>query len=318
MTYEAPYVYGRFPELVAQAFAWLDAAEGSFSAALFGKEIGITSPAERDEVLGYLTRNGIIEPFGDKRGHYVRVRAECKAIEWQTSTSDWYPLNMPLGLSGICGVRKKNIIIVAGETNAGKTWFVLQVLHDNLHQNGGAHDRIDYFNSEMGPDELRLRLMGIDDRIENWQGLKAFERNSDFHTVIRPDGLNIIDYLEVSDKFFLVADMIRRIHERLTDGVAIICLQKNKGKDTGRGGDFSLEKARLSIALSYAFGVNTCKVVKCKNPLRGNLNPQGQEIDFRLHRGSSPEIIKPGWRWVSERERKSLFARYECEQTSNL
>lgn len=296
---------------------WVENCQGEFASFVFAKELGIESPEDRDLVLSDLQSLGLIEPSGDKHGRYRKVRTDCPVIEWETATADWYPILLPLGLDKMCGTRRKNIIIVAGETNAGKTWFVLKAAHMNLKQNGGAHERIDYFNSEMGPDELRSRLLGIDDNKENWRGMRTFERSNDFHAVIRPDGLNIIDYLEVSDKFYLVASMIQRIHERLTTGVAVICLQKPKGKDSGRGGDFTLEKARLALALSYAHGVNICKIVKCKNPMRGNQNPQGQEIDYRLHRGSYSEEINPGWRWVNEKERKSLLTAYEQEQTSS-
>jgi len=296
---------------------WVENCQGEFSAFVFAKEIGIESPEDRDLALADLQSLGLIEPSGDKHGRFRKVLTDCPAIEWRAATEDWYPIRLPLKIGSMCGTRRKNIIVVAGETNAGKTWFVLKTAHMNLVQNGGAHGQIEYFNSEMGPDELRSRLLGIDDVEKNWNGLNAFERSKDFHSVIRPEGLNIIDYLEVSDKFYLVASMIQRIHERLTTGVAIICLQKPKGKDAGRGGDFTLEKARLALALSYAHGVNVCKIVKCKNPLRGDQNPQGQEIDYRLHRGSYSEELKPGWRWVTEKERQSLLAAYEQEQVSS-
>ena len=167
----------------------------------------------------------------------------------------------------------------------------------------------------MGPDELRARLLKLNQLPGAWDGLEAYERERDFHSVIRPDGLNIVDYLEITTDFFLVGGIIQRIHAKLTTGVCIICLQKPKGKDTGRGGDFTLEKARLALALSYAHGVNIAKVVKCKNPLNGDANPQGQEIDYRIVQGSRCDELT-SWRWVNEKERKSLLQQYEREQTA--
>lgn len=292
---------------VEKSKEWLEQnCTGDFSGFLLGKELGVEDVETRNQVLFDLTSLGLIEPISGKHGIFAPVRSDCPKINWQTATQDWYSLLLPFGLHKMCGLRTRNVVIVAGEPNAGKTWFVLKIAHDNLRENGGKHASVHYFNSEMAGDELRARLMGIDPVRENWRGLDPRERNRDFHTVVEPDGLNIIDYMEVSDKFYLVADMIQRIHERLTTGVAIVCIQKQTGQDTGRGGSFSLEKCRLGLALSFAHGVNTCKLVKVKNPLDGGMNPQGQEIDYRLQGGSVAVPINPGWRWVDEKERKSL------------
>ena len=301
---------------VERAQDWLrDTCTGDFSGFLLGKELGIETPDERSQVLSDLTSLGLIEPVRGKHGVFARVNNGCAKINWRDAKESWYPLTMPFGLHKMCGVRPKNIIIVAGETNAGKTLFVLQAAHDNLAQHGGQHTNIPYFNSEMGPDELRARLLKLDPQAGAWEGLEAFEREREFHAVIDPTGLNIVDYMEVSDRFYLVADWIQKIHAKLTTGVCIICLQKPKGKDTGRGGDFTLEKARLALALSYSNGVNVAKIVKCKNPLNGDMNPQGQEIDYKIVQGSRCDELTP-WRWVNEKERKSLTQQYEREQTA--
>lgn len=299
---------------VEQAQEWLrNTCTGDFSGFVLGKDLGIPTTELRDQVLADLISLGLIEPVRGKHGQFAKVNNSCARINWREAKEAWYPLRLPFGLDKMCGVRPKNIIIVAGETNAGKTLFALQIAHDNLRQHGGAHPEVLYFNSEMGPDELRARLMKLDPLAGSWDGLEAFEREREFHAVIKPDGLNIVDYLEITTDFFLVGGMIQRIHAKLTTGVCVICLQKPKGKDTGRGGDFTLEKARLALSLSYAHGVNIAKVVKCKNPLSGDANPQGQELDYRIVHGSRCDLLMP-WRWVNEKERKSLLQQYEREQ----
>lgn len=299
---------------VERAKDWLhDTCTGDFSGFVLGKDLGITDPDERSQVLADLMSLGLIEPVRGKHGQFAKVNNSCVAIDWRSAQEAWYPLQLPLGLSRMCGLRPKNIIIVAGETNAGKTLFALQAAHANLAQHGGQHRHVYYFNSEMGPDELRDRLLKLDPSLGAWDGLEAYERSREFHFVIRPDGLNIVDYMEVSDKFYLVADWIAKIHEHLDKGVCIICLQKAKDKDTARGGDFTLEKARLAVSLSYAYGVNVAKIVKCKSPLRGDSNPQGQEVDYRILQGSQCVELTP-WRWVTAKERKRLSQQYESEQ----
>ena len=299
--------------LVERGKDWLETAGGEFSAFTFAKDLGISDAELRDEALSNLLELGLIEPSGRKRGCYCTVAHNCPRIDWQTATDDWYPLWLPLGISELAGTRKKNIIVIAGETNAGKTAFVLNLVHRNLSINGGKHRQVWYFNSEMGPDELRGRVFNIDRAVSHWEGFEAFERVRDFHQVIRPEGLNIVDFMEIAQDFSLVADWITKIHARLTTGVAVVCLQKKKGEDTGRGGEFTLEKCRLGLALSYNHGVNACKIVKCKNPV-GITNPQGQERDFEIERGAA---IKPvsEWRWMTAAERKAKWKSYETRQS---
>jgi len=302
--------------LTMKAKDWVDAQPaGEFSAFVFGKELMLgENPEIRDMVLRDLVTMGKIEPCGDRRGQYRSVVKDCRKMDWENADVEYYPVWFPLELHSICGVQKKNVVVLAGETNAGKTATVIEIIHRNLKVNGGAHEKINLFNSEMGDGELRQRLMNVDNRKEGWYGLNAYERTRDFHQVIDPDGFNVIDYLEVSDKFFLVAGWIQKIHERLNDGIAVICIQKDKGRETPRGGDFTLEKSRLAVSLFYNHGVNSCKIIKCKLPV-GGINPQGMERDFFVDRGRKI-VSRSDWRYLTEKERSDLWSLYESEASA--
>jgi len=303
---------------VETAKEWLaQDCTGDFAGAILDRELGIKDVNVRNQVLADLISLGLIETVGGRHGIFAPVHNDCPRIDWQTATGDWFPIKLPFGLDKMCGVRPKNIAVVAGEPNSGKTWFMLKIAHDNLRENGGLHDSVHYFNSEMVDDELRTRLLGLDPIAENWHGLDPRERNRDFHSVIHPDGLNVIDFLEISDKFYLIADKIQKIHERLTTGIAVIAIQKQAGQELGRGGSFSMEKCRLGLALSFEHGLSTCRITKCKSPLDGRMNPQGQELDFRLQGGSVAVPVAPGWRWVSERERKDIALANEQAQIAS-
>lgn len=313
MPHEEARTYGLM-ELVIRAKQLLtDLSPGEFSAFGFGKELGLSStPDVLNMVLCDLVKDGIIEPCGSKRGQYRVVQNECREMDWHNAVTAYYPISLPLKIHEMCGVQKKNVIIVAGETNAGKTAFAVDTIHQNLRCNGGSHEQIRLYNSEMGDGELRQRVMTLDNRPGAWTGFRAFERSRDFHQVIDPNGFNVIDYLEVANDFFRVAEWIQRIHERLNEGIAIICLQKPKGKDVGRGGEFSLEKARLAISLFYNHGIHSCKIVKCKLPLGLHGNPQGMECDYCLEKGGRP-VRKESWRYLTEKERCDLWKKYEKE-----
>jgi len=72
-------------------------------------------------------------------------------------------------------------------------------------------------------------------------------------------------------------------------------LQKSDGKDNGRGGDFSKEKARLYLALDYLSDkkVNQVKIVDAK-AWRTSVNPRGMIRDYKLVNGS---IFVPTSEW---------------------
>lgn len=303
--------------LAMRAKDWVKAQPcGDFMDFVFGREMMLgENPEVRDMVLRDLVTMGLIEPVGDVRGKYRPVSKDCRLMDWHNAVTDYYPIWMPLEIHTLCGVQKKNVVIVAGETNAGKTAFVVDIIRRNLKQNGGDHAEINLFNSEMGDGELRQRLMNVDNNVMAWSGLKAYERARDFHQVIEPDGLNIIDYLEISDKFYLVANMIQRIHERLNEGIAVVCIQKPKGKDVARGGEFTLEKARLALSLYYNHGMHSCKIVKCKLPL-GMSNPQGMERDFIVERGREIRWSSD-WRYLTEKERADLWKQYETNAAAS-
>jgi hypothetical protein len=172
-----------------------------------------------------------------------------------------------------------NIAVVAGEPDSGKTAYLLNIVKDNQH----AHE-IHYFSSEMGAMELRSRLELFPDIDINQWSFHAKERAANFQDVIRPDGFNIIDFLEIHDAFYTIGGMLKSIHDRLKDGVAVIAIQKGKGVELGRGGSFSVEKPRLYLSLSNDYPGHSIKIVKCKN-WRTSENPNGLERRFKLVNG---------------------------------
>ena len=74
-------------------------------------------------------------------------------------------------------------------------------------------------------------------------------------------------------------------------------MQKSDNKDTGRGGDFSKEKARLYVGLDYIAEErsNRAKIVDAK-AWRGDRNPRGLVREYKLIQGSKFFSIG-GWRY---------------------
>ena len=74
--------------------------------------------------------------------------------------------------------------------------------------------------------------------------------------------------------------LVHHWDDKLDGGIAIICLQKNPGQDTGLGGYRSMEVARLVIALDSG----RVKITKAKN-YRTERNPNGLVKNFKLVNG---------------------------------
>jgi hypothetical protein len=110
--------------------------------------------------------------------------------------------------------------------------------------------------------------------------VKVWERSGNFADVVKPDAINVIDFLEIHKDFWEVGGMLKDIHDKLRKGTAVVALQKSKEKKVGRGGDMGLEKPRLYLAIDS--GIIT--IVKCKN-WQGERNPNGLSKRFRLVQG---------------------------------
>ena len=183
----------------------------------------------------------------------------------------------------------KNIIVVAGESNAGKSAFLLNIAAKNM-----IDHKVFYFSSEMGGAELKERLQNFNEKMpfKMWEHCTFIERANDFDIAIRPDDINIIDFLEIHDEFYKIGGFIKKIFDKLNKGIAVIAIQKNKGRDDGLGGARSIEKARLYLSMRPG----AIKIVKAKNWVSGLINPNGLEKQFKLAKGM---IFSDASNWVA-------------------
>lgn len=258
---------------------YVEEVSGTFTnSQIYGDLVVQTAPDKKRvrSELSRLAKKGIIER-GAKNGQYRKIDNDLNEMDFLNAQDEQCNIFMPFGLHKIVKIMPGNIIVIAGQSNAGKTAFLMNIIRDNMRE-WGVH----YFNSEMGSSELRLRLKLFDHPIDSWE-FKAYERSDNFHDVIRtgPGMLNIIDFIEIHDEFWKIGGMIREIHKRLDGAVAIIAIQKNKGETLGRGGAMSIEKARLYLSLSPG----TCKIAKAKNFIKPDFNPNGRSYDFKLVNG---------------------------------
>jgi len=187
-------------------------------------------------------------------------------------------MSFPFGLEKMVELMPGNIAVIAGDPNAGKTAFLLNVVQRNM-----ASFKVYYFSSEMGASEMkkRLQLFTYPETLKGWR-FTARERSSDFEDVIVPGegNINIIDYLEIHDNFYEVGGKLFNIHRKLNGALAFVALQKNSGARLGLGGGRGLEKPRLYLAMEPG----VLKIVKAKN-WKTSENPNGKQIRWKLTEG---------------------------------
>ncbi|HOQ43386.1 MAG TPA: bifunctional DNA primase/polymerase [Smithellaceae bacterium] len=281
-------VESRERNLTSEIREWVLTTKGHFKTTEVHKELQLTTSREQKTCYMVLSRlcegpNPLIERYGNKRGCYRRIENDIEPVDFMNAPTDEFPITWPMGVDDLCSIYPGSIIMVAGSKSAGKTAFLLNVVRENMHR----HEVV-YLNSEMGDTEFRKRLELFDCMpLHDWK-FKAYHRASNFADLISPERkIFIVDFLEVTTDFWKVGGMIQEIHRKLRDGIAIIALQKADGKDTGRGGDFSKEKARLYLSLDYIHDqkVNRIKVTDAK-AWRSERNPRGLWRHYKLVRGS--------------------------------
>lgn len=293
-------------------------------------ELCVNSPEGKKAVrntLAYLEKQGKIRKIEGKRGGWEIVEEEPEAMDLMSA--DTIPINilLPLDISRYVNVRPGSIILVSGSNNAGKTLFLLAVakglfgLHQHTPQKTHTSfsnekekrcaSKIIYLNSEMSKAELRGRIERFGDNVSLWmQKVSFYERSHSFDRLIQPDAVNLVDYLEVNEDFFMAGKMIADIHKKLQNGIAVIAMQKKQGHQFAKGGEMTLEKPRLAINLDknepHGF---ICKVTKAKEPVDFTQQIQGMERDYIITKDSRILPISD-WRFVSDKQRRSINTDY--------
>lgn len=262
---------------------WVAATAGRFSVSDIYSTFQVSGvegrSSVRDILLG-LEAEGVIERYGERDGSWRKISDDCPNIDWRSAPEDDIDIKWPFGIERYVRTFPKNIIVVAGASDSGKTGFLLNLVYRNMHRH-----KINYFSSEMGAIEMRARLSNFNCSLDDWYFV-AKERASDFSDVIRPDEINIIDFLELHEDFWRVGAMIKAIFDKLEKGVAIIAIQKNSSTNDrvklhGLGGERGIEKARLYLAMDRG----VLRIVKGKNWRKPEINPTGMRIDFSLVQG---------------------------------
>ncbi len=283
----------------AEVREWVLTSSGFYLTSDCFNGLQVTSREEKKAVILEMLRlhkAGVIERHGNKNGCYRLVNTNVEYLDFLSAPTDEFPIDLPLGLSDYAVINSKGILTFAGSKDAGKTALALEL----IKRNAGRFPIL-YVTSEMGQTELRKRLEAHKDMtLEKWNAaMKAAYRIENVQDLITPERkLFIIDYIEPpEEQLYKVGTIFRSIHEKLKDGVAVCFIQKQYQALLGRGGQFSLDKARLYVGLDTG-KPNKATIVSCKS-FRG-VNPRSMTLQYKIFGGWK---IEPMGFWKYEETR---------------
>jgi hypothetical protein len=268
--------------------------EGSFSLADCYNWLNITDSGSktacRMALNRLISRELIQREGGGKSGRYRIVNQKAAKIDIRKADTKPLLLKLPLQINEYVNIYKGNVIIISGESNAGKTAMCLNIAHMNRELY-----HVNYLSSEMQDGtELKLRLDEFNRPMEDWDLIDFRFRTDNFPDVVDPRGLNIIDYMDEGKggEAYQVPRRIRDISEKLKDGLAIIALQKDSQKTFAFGGEGTMNTSRLYMTITRQ---GVLKINKAKVWRNRNINPNGMYCNFKLVAGCK-FIIDGAWR----------------------
>lgn len=265
---------------------WVSMATGAFQLADIARELNIQTESGRSTlrtIMGRIVAAGLAERVGNKDGVFRPIDKSVTEIDLTNVNLDTkIPLKLPFGIHEYVEFYPGNIILVAGESNAGKTSFLYNVAVMNCE----ALSVDFYTNNEASPQEIVKRLKPFGVPIP--PPFHIYERYDNYADVLIPGNITIIDYLDMNSEVYLAGEEIEKIHRKLNGGIAVIGMQLPapsevfvRGVKTlqhrtlAYGGAFTMKKPILYLDLWKDGAANTgiCTIEKAKNRAKPTVDP---------------------------------------------
>jgi len=264
---------------------WLEFEEDEFNIESFRRKHNI----EADSVVFRVSLHRFVEAGKlkrIKRGWYRKVREIEPIVWWESKETLPIPIIWPYGVEDMSSfgfdetveIFPGDAIVIAGRSNWGKTCFALNFLVNNLKLFEGATMMV----NEYKPQRFKNRMSKFtwvdfwNESKPKFELLPITENHVDY---IKANYLNIIDWLNITGDFWIVAKVIEEIQMQLRSGIALVVLQKTGGKEYGVGGDWGTFFPSFYATIDPP-GVLT--VTKVKSAPMGAIKPDGKKLAFDI------------------------------------
>jgi hypothetical protein len=253
----------------------------------------------------------------DAEGKMANWLSFRKANRMRPPETPGEPLDIhwPLEIGQEFRVFPKDLVVAGAVTNSCKTTLAVTLarMNMNIHQ-------ITYINSEMSNEELAGKLQDFERAYGiplktfyhkvyfAYCGCNALDK-SDMNrltALLDPDGINIIDYIKINDKFFMIGDCLEKIHARLNRGIAVIFFQKDPDAPHLLGKSFPEHLARvvMMIDIDQKTGLRCLQFTKVKFPARKGDRPETRKIWFSVKDGVSLDRTEKPAKGKNQKEDK--------------
>ena len=218
-------------------------------------------------------------------GKYKKISLVSEEINWQDADiEDIIDVRWPMELEKYIKTYHQSIAVIAGDPGSGKTAFLENFTLRNMDNKMG----VVLFSNDMTEEEIKERMLNAGVYIPNPAPFKIWDCFSDFqdHQEFRPDGINVIDYLDLNSEVYMIGNEIEKIYRKLNRGMALIAIQKKPGQNIGIGGVFSWKRAKIYLSLGTvkegAELYHKLAIEKCRGRVDPKVNPRGMVWKFKL------------------------------------
>ncbi len=205
------------------------------------------------------------------------------------------PLLLPFGMERLVGVSEHSQLLVAGDIGAGKTHYGYLLASLNAGKINTRH-----FVNEMGESKAIRNLEDFPElRAEYGNSYFLISQDKDNLDVaenLDPDGLNIYDYLRMSDSkewYLSLQRTLANLSSKLDKGLICVMIQKKRGQELGYGGEGSRMQAETYVSLNVinniqgtdtkpGYKLGRIDILKAREWAEGShINPEGLSIEYK-------------------------------------
>jgi hypothetical protein len=225
--------------------------------------IGTTykDPAFIKLVQRRMKEGNIRSSSGGDKIQWVNREWQRSIVQLDTTVSTFTNLSLPFGGEKFVAIPGHAQIVVAGDIGSGKTHYGYEFAEINA-----GKMTIRHFFNEIGAFKAKRNLEDFPNLSEHYGRdyfLIDLDRDGiDVADNLDPNGLNIYDYLHLSDTkewFLTLQHDLTRLSQKLEKGVICVMLQKKRGSRQAMGGDSTRMQCEVYLTLNIEQNQDTSK-----------------------------------------------------------